>query len=153
MKIYLAAAWSRREEISTIAEKLRNLGVEITSNWLTEETTFDPKSGGREKFLRDRAYIDLNDIDRADALVRFTDVYIDRETHKSQQLVPIHLISGARMFEMGYAKAKGKTLYVVGGKQNVFDRLDGVVHVKDVDELYKIMSQEDYVERSSSAEV
>jgi nucleoside 2-deoxyribosyltransferase len=151
MKIYLAAAWSRREEISCVADRLRAVGIEITSNWLTEESALQTQA--TEKFLRDRAYLDLNDVDRADALVRFTDVYIDRETHKSQQLVPIHLISGARMFEMGYAKAKGKTLYVVGGKQNVFDRLDGVVHIKDVDELYKVMSQEDYVERSNRAKV
>ena len=90
------------------------------------------QSGSKERFLRERAYVDLQDIDRADALVRFADTPRTRS-------VPRALISGARMFEMGYAKAKGKTLYVVGGKQNVFDRLDGIVHVKDADALVRLL--------------
>ena len=135
MKIYLAAAWSRREEILSVAERLRAVGVEITSKWLTEESGM--MVGGEEKFLRERAYIDLEDVDAADALVRFTDT-----VPTDVSLVPKHLISGARMFEMGYAKARGKTLYVVGGKQNVFDRLDGIIHVKDVDALISLLSQE-----------
>jgi len=135
MKIYLAAAWRRREEILLVAEKLRSLGIEITSNWLTEET--DQQHTLTETFLRDRAYIDLRDVDAADAIVRFTD------NVKGVTMVPAHLISGARMFEMGYAKAKGKTLYVVGGKQNVFDRLPDVIHIQDVEELYRVLSQEE----------
>jgi nucleoside 2-deoxyribosyltransferase len=130
MRVYLAAAWGRRAEILRVADRLRLVGVEITSNWLTEEDGM--QSGSKERFLRERAYIDLNDVDRADALVRFADTPRTRKVAKS-------LISGARMFEMGYAKAKGKTLYVVGGKQNVFDFLDGIVHVKDADALVRLL--------------
>jgi hypothetical protein len=138
MRCYLAAAWSRREEISLIADRLRAVGVEITSNWLTEETAL--QTGAKEKFLRDRAYIDLADVDRADALVRFTDpeAFV---THTG--VPPRRLLSAARMVEMGYALAKGKTVYVVGGKQNVFDYLGSVVHVQDTDTLVKLLSQED----------
>lgn len=135
MRVYLAAAWSRRAEIEEVAVRLRKLGVEITSNWLTEEKA--QQTGAKEKFLRDRAYLDLRDVDEADAIVRFTDDF-----PAQANLVAKHFISGARHFEFGYAKAKGKTLYVVGGKQNVFDRLDGIVHVKDVDELCQVLSQE-----------
>jgi len=142
MRVYLAAAWSRREEIEEVAVRLRKLGVTVTSNWLTEEKA--QQTGAREKFLRDRAYLDLNDVDEADAIVRFADSTGDLNlTHDGVQLAPSHLMSGARHFEFGYAKAKGKTLYVVGGKQNVFDRLDGIVHVKDVDELCHVLSQEE----------
>jgi hypothetical protein len=138
VKVYLAAAWSRREEISAIADRLRDVGVEITSNWLTEETAL--QTGAKEKFLRDRAYIDLNDVDRADALVRFTDpTAIDGSVFAVER----RLLSAARMVEMGYALAKGKTVYVVGGKQNVFDYLGSIVHVQDVDALVKLLSQED----------
>ena len=115
-----------------MANRLRDVGVEITSNWLTEEEGM--QSGSKEKFLRERAYIDLQDVDRADALVRFADVPRTRQ-------VPRALISGARMFEMGYAKAKGKTLFVVGGKQHVFDRLADVIHVKDADALVRLLKQ------------
>jgi nucleoside 2-deoxyribosyltransferase len=136
MKVYLAAAWSRRAEIEEVAVRLRKLGVEVTSNWLTEEKA--QQTGAMEKFLRDRAYLDLNDVACADAIVRFT----DPEFIAKAAYVATSLASGARHFEMGYAKALGKTMYVVGGKQNVFDRLDGVVHLKDVDELCQVLSQE-----------
>ena len=132
MKIYLAAAWGRREEILRVADRLRLVGVEITSNWLTEEEGM--QSGSKERFLRERAYVDLQDVDRADVLVRFADMPRTRK-------VPRALISGARMFEMGYAKAKGKGLIVVGGKQHVFDRLADVIHVKDADALVRLLKQ------------
>ena len=132
MKIYLAAAWGRREEILRVADRLRLVGVEITSNWLTEEEGM--QSGSKERFLRERAYVDLQDVDRADVLVRFADTPRTRS-------VPRALISGARMFEMGYAKAKGKGLIVVGGKQHVFDRLADVIHVKDADALVRLLKQ------------
>ena len=132
MRVYLSAAWGRREEILRVANRLRLEGVEITSNWLTEEEGM--QSGSKERFLRERAYIDLQDVDRADALVRFADIPRTRK-------VPRALISGARMFEMGYAKAKGKGLIVVGGKQHVFDRLADVIHVKDADALVRLLKQ------------
>ena len=132
MKVYLAAAWGRREEILLVADRLQNVGVEITSGWLTEEEGM--QSGSKERFLRERAYVDLQDVDKADALVRFADVNLKRKVSRES-------VSGARMFEFGYAKAKGKTLYVVGGKQNVFDRLDGIVHVKNVDALVRLLKQ------------
>jgi nucleoside 2-deoxyribosyltransferase len=106
--------------------------VEITSGWLTEEEGM--QSGSKERFLRERAYVDLQDVDKADAIVRFADVNLKRKVDRA-------LVSGARMFEFGYAKARGKTLYVVGGKQNVFDRLDGIVHVKDVDALVRLLKR------------
>jgi nucleoside 2-deoxyribosyltransferase len=130
MRVYLAGAWGRREEILRVANRLRLVGVEITSNWLTEEADMHP--GSKERSLRERAYIDLQDIDRADVFVRFADVPRTRQ-------VPRALISGARMFEMGYAKAKGKTLFVVGGKQHVFDRLADVIHVKNADALVRLL--------------
>lgn len=135
MKIYLSAAWSRLDEISQVARELEALGVEITSCWLHEET-HSMTNGGMEKFLRERAYIDLADVDAADGIVRFAD-------QVSGALTPSRLMSGARHFEFGYAKAKGKTLYVVGGRQNVFDRLDGIVHVKDAAELKRLLCPEE----------
>ena len=130
MRCYLAAAWGRRAEILHVADRLRLEGVNITSSWLTEEEGM--QSGSKERFLRERAYVDLQDVDRADILVRFADMPRTRKVAKA-------LISGARMFEMGYAKAKGKGLVVVGGKQHVFDRLDGIVHVKDADALVRLL--------------
>jgi len=141
MKVYLAAAWGRRLEIAQVAEQLRALGIEITSRWLTEETDM---SSDRAQFLAERAEIDLADVDAADALVRFTDTLAPT--------VDGRLISGARMVEFGYAKARGKILYVVGGHQNVFDYLPGVVHVDDVNELCCVLTADHWLNFFSTFE-
>lgn len=135
-KVYLAAAWSRREEILGVAEELKKLGVVITSRWLTEEQGLQtrPTPG----FLRERAYIDLADVAASDVLVRFTDtletmgaIYDESEA----AWVPVNFVTGARHDETGYALGLGKTVFVVGGRQNIFDYLDRVIHLKDVEEL------------------
>jgi nucleoside 2-deoxyribosyltransferase len=130
MKAYLAAAWGRRLEILEVAHKLESVGVNVTSHWLTEES-------GQPLGNRERADVDLADVDRADTLVRFTDPEFFEETWVERRL-----LSGARMVEMGYALAKGKRVIVVGGKQNVFDWLGNVTHVADVDELVRLLLQE-----------
>jgi hypothetical protein len=70
----------------------------------------------------------LDDIDRADVLVRFSD-------DLSSPTVPSHLATGSRMGETLWALAHNKTVIVVGGYQCVFDYLPQVVHVKNVDVL------------------
>lgn len=139
MKVYLAAAWSRRAEIEQIAARLKAKGVEITSNWLYEETR--PPEVAHRSWMRERAHIDLGDVDRADAIVRFTDP--ETQTADPEADVDRRLLSAARMVEFGYAKAKGKALIVVGGHQNVFDFMTGVVHLPDADALVKYLSQEE----------
>lgn len=129
MYIYLAAAWSRKEEISKVAEELNKIpGVYVDSRWL-EERTFTYSGlpdviGEREA----RAQDDLADIRKSDLLVRFAD-------DLSQEMIPSRLASGARLFEMGYAYAIGKPIVVVGGYQAIFDYLSDVIHVKDANEL------------------
>lgn len=141
MRVYLAAAWGRRLEILAVAERLRSLGIEVTSRWLIEETDM---SNNRDQFLAERAEIDLADVDSADALVRFTDVLTPT--------VDSRLVSCARMVEFGYAKARGKRLYVCGGHQNVFDFLPGVIHIKDVDELCNVLVADHWLSFSTFEE-
>lgn len=125
MKVYLAAAWSRREEIRLIAEDLNTLPeIQVEARWLSEPSpevwTVD--------FLQQRAIADVQDVGSVEVLVRFTD-------DLSGPTVPSQLATGARMFEMGLAYALGKTIFVVGGTQPVFDYLPNIVHVKNVEEL------------------
>lgn len=127
MKVYLAAAFCRKDEILGIAEELRSLGIEVTSRWLVEQKDI-PTDRSRATFLAGRAQIDLDDIDRADVLVRFSD-------DLSSPTVPSHLATGSRMGETLWALAHNKTVIVVGGYQCVFDYLPQVVHVKNVDVL------------------
>lgn len=138
MKVYLAAAWSKRLEISQVADRLRAYGVIVTSRWLEEEST-DPRTTDKEDYLQERAEIDLQDIDEADVLIRFTD------TEQNQKVVASRLLSGARMVEFGYALGKGKRVFVVGGAQNIFDRLSWVTHFITVDKLIKYIRDEMYL--------
>ena len=125
MKIYIAAAWSRRAEMRKVARELRALGIEVNSRWLEEQ---DAPVHGREKHKRETAFIDVADVKSCDALVRFSD-------DLSGVYVPSHLATGARMFETGLAFALGKPVYVVGGKQNVFDSLPSMIHITDTEHL------------------
>lgn len=133
MKIYLAAAWSRQAEIREFAPELEGLGHEITSRWLYEQPA--PVGQDREQHLRETAFIDVQDVRKADILVRFTDSKFIR-----QEMVPGHLLSAARMFEFGLAWAEGIPVVVVGGIQNVFDRLPNVVHLPNKEALVKFLS-------------
>lgn len=129
MRLYLAAAWSRKNEIKSIADELNKLaiGLHVGSRWLEEP---DSIYGGDDvlSFRRERARIDIQDVKAADVLIRFTD-------DLTSEFVPSSLATGARMFEMGYAYAFGKEIIVVGGIQPIFDYLPGIVHVKNVSEL------------------
>lgn len=131
MKCYLAASWSRREEISKVADALRELGVEVTSRWLLPPAN-RPKTG-LAKFHRQRAMEDVEDVKASEILVRFTD-------DLSATMVPAKLATGSRMFEMGLAWAMGKPIIVVGGHQPIFDHLVNITHLKTTGELLRYLS-------------
>jgi nucleoside 2-deoxyribosyltransferase len=133
LRIYTAAAWSKRDTIKNIAAELEKLGVTITAHWLNEP--IPPKGAKPEKWRRETALVDIEDIKAADILVRFSDA-----ENMEKPTLPSNLVSGARMFEFGFAWALGKPIVVVGGRQNVFDYLPNVVHVKDVKALKKYLS-------------
>jgi hypothetical protein len=130
LRIYLAAAWSRRDEIAKVADDLVDAidGIEITSRWLREPTMFEAKKYRDEKFRRRRAQEDVVDVRRASMIVRFTD-------DLSGPTVPAKLATGARMFEMGMAYERGNKVVIVGGYQPIFDYLPGVIHLRHIDEL------------------
>lgn len=126
LKIYFAAAWGRRDEIRQIVEDLqRSLGIQSTSRWLYEPTSSIKKGDG---FRRRRAQEDVQDVLKADMLVRFSD-------DLSGRTVPAKLATGSRMFEMGLAYRAGKKIVVCGGHQPIFDYLPGITHVRHLGEL------------------
>lgn len=139
IKIYLAAAWGRRLEIKELSEKIKKLGFGITSRWLDQEDSGAfaalPNTEAKERFLRQHAVMDVQDVYSADILIRFSDA-----EEMKQPLVDSRLLSGARNFEMGLAYGLGKKLIVVGGYQNIFDRLANIQHVKDVSALMDLLA-------------
>ncbi len=100
MKVYLAALFSRRAEMETIADQIKAAGGEVTARWVY---------GGEEGLTRaEIAALDLEDVDRADTVVSFTH---PRGTMTS---------GGGRHVEFGYGLAKGKKVVLIGERENVF---------------------------------
>lgn len=119
MKVYLAARFSRFDELNLCRAELETLGISVTSRWLRggHEWVGTPDDEIPRDHLARFAAEDLEDLDVADMLVCFTE---------SPRSGPAR---GGRHVEFGYALAKGKPVIVVGHLENVFYALPDVVWV------------------------
>lgn len=115
-KIYLAARYSRRDEMRQIAYELEELhGHAVVSTWLMEINPLNTKLGDDSpEFYRETAQTDLADIDKADTFVFFAE----------DPLVGVP--RGGRHVEFGYAYATGKRMVVIGAEENIFHYLTDV---------------------------
>lgn len=106
MKVYLAGRYDRRLELLGYAGQLGRHHLS-TARWLTgaHEGATDPET------LVRYAAEDLEDIDRSDVLVVFTEDPSIGHT------------SGGRHVEMGYALASDIEVVVVGPIENIFHHL------------------------------
>ena len=110
LSVYLAARFSRRPELAGYADELAEHGIEVTSRWLrgghewsgTDDDALPPEVGAR--FAQE----DIEDIDRADVVVCFTEPPRSGPSR------------GGRHVELGYAYALNKDIVVVGPIENVF---------------------------------
>jgi len=102
LKVYVAAAYPMRTTAVWIASYLKEKGgCEITSCWLAIQDDWTTETARR----------DLFDIDRADVVVLYNPVeYANMGT-------------GGRHFEIGYGFARGKRIFILGEKSNVFHEL------------------------------
>lgn len=99
-KLYLAARFSRREEMEEKANILKRCGFDIVSRWVY---------GGEEGLTREQiAMLDLTDVDRADIVVSFT------EPEGS------YCPGGGRHTELGYALKGNKKIVIIGDREQVF---------------------------------
>ena len=90
MIAYLASAFARKEEMRRVRSELNNAGVCVNARWLDEH---DPPQTDQEKWLRENAFIDIQDVLACNIFVRFSD-------DLSVDYVPSNLATGARFFEM-----------------------------------------------------
>lgn len=110
MKIYIAASYSRREEVAQYAELLKQDGHEITSRWLSgahEHDGTDPSVWAAE---------DEEDVQAANCLLSFTE-------HADS---PVIRMRGGRHVEFGMAVALGLWLVLIGPRENCFHHLPEV---------------------------
>lgn len=121
-KVYIAARYSRRDEMRAVARLLYDVGIACTSRWLTENEPLDHKLGDQLPFFyAETAKVDLEDIDKAETLLFFAE-----NPH-------IGTPRGGRHVEFGYALAKGKRLVCIGGAENIFGFLPQVIHFPTVE--------------------
>ena len=110
MRIYLAARYSRREELCGYARILEAAGHEITSRWLDGGHQIPPDQeeavvrAEGERFARE----DIEDVRRAECVIAFTEQPREGTSR------------GGRHVELGLALAWEKRLRIVGPRENVF---------------------------------
>jgi hypothetical protein len=108
-RIYLASRFSKLKMMRTIAVRLEDLGHTVTSRWIwrTDTNIEDLTSDDAAIVARE----DLEDVIAADCLILFAETPRTTPTRHG------------RLVEFGAALALGKTIYTVGGPENVFGTL------------------------------
>ena len=121
MRVYIAARYSRKNEIARLVPIFGAHGISVCSRWLRETEALDCKlSDFSPEFCRDIAEVDLEDIEMCDAMVFFSEDPL------------VGTPRGGRHVEFGFALGLGKRIVVIGGAENIFHHLPGVVHYPDV---------------------
>ncbi len=128
LAVYLAARYSRKDEIKQKSLELIDMGINCTSRWLDEKcspTTTMAETG--DAFCLEVANTDIEDIDRADVLVLFT------------ENPEIPFVRGGRHFESGYAYAKGIQTLTCGPKENVFHHLQKIANFDNWETIKEVL--------------
>lgn len=99
MKIYIAGSLDAQARARELADKLISQGHVITSSWVFGLMD--------EKDRRQIAALELSQIDQSDALVELS-------------ALPGERIRGGKHYEAGYAKGRGKAVYLLGEKEHIF---------------------------------
>lgn len=121
--VYLAASFSRKEELSGYRERFEKMGIRVTSTWLDEPVPSHEHIGEQSfDYNRVQAEQDLIDIRDADVLILFSNG-LNSATR-----------GGGRFFEMGYAAAYGCPIIVVGEREIIFQFLPSVEVVETVEQ-------------------
>jgi hypothetical protein len=132
VKIYLAARYSRNDEMRGVRDVLTALGHEVTSAWIDQhngelEKSFTPDVLTAEPDMcAHYAQIDVDDLAAADTVISFTSADGGGK--------------GGRHIEFGLALGLGKRLIIVGPRENVFHTLPQVEHYPDWSRLVMALS-------------
>lgn len=121
MKLYIAAPFATRIATRKMAERIRAIGIEVTSRWLDEDESLPYTDERQSQCAAD----DIEDIRSADEFLLVS------STPSS---------TGGKHFETGYAWAIGKPVTIWGPRENVFHYMRGLMvipHDKDIIEHLK----------------
>lgn len=106
---YLAARYSRRDEMLGVRDVLETFGHTVTSRWIDGAHQAAPDDVDA---MRRFASEDLSDLRDAERVLVFTET--PREPHTNR---------GGRHVELGIAYALGKPILIVGPYENAFTTL------------------------------
>ncbi len=127
MKFYIAHNFAARDWLrEEIKPQFEAAGHTITSRWITEDLHL------MEENQAEAARHDIEDVERADGIVLFSDNFGDRPGR-------------GKYVELGYAIGRNKILFVVGENTScVFYNLPAVTHVQTVSEVLTIIHDRHY---------
>lgn len=119
MKIYVASAFGNKADVRHLYAVLRAAGHEITHDWTLEDAShLALNSPEFWRYIRDCGDRDLQGIDSADAVI-----------------VLVHPEMRDTRFEMGWALAKGKPVYVLDSDRALSVFLHRGIQVASIAEL------------------
>ena len=154
MKIYLAARYSRREELCVYRNELRALGYDVLARWLdgehqlandgtpigehgealvegvlrSGEVISEREQTQRAAALRQRfAQDDWEDVTAAELVINFTEPPRSKANR------------GGRHVEFGIALARGARVIVVGFRENIFHWLPRVEFCRSWEEVKALL--------------
>jgi nucleoside 2-deoxyribosyltransferase len=129
MRLYLAAQFSRRDELRNYGDELQKIGIDITSGWVYEPSSGEAM-GDNAAHTRQIADRDIRDIDRCNWLLLFTN---GPETR---------IVRGAHHFEAGYAYGRGIRVITVGPRDNVFHYLPCIRNFPTWEDAFEYLKRE-----------
>ena len=123
LRVYIAAPYSRKDEMNFVKSRLLEIGIGVTSSWLKEPHSPTAQMGDlSHEEHQTYALQDIADVRAADAMLFFTD---PTKT----------IIRAGRHVEFGMAVALNEfrfgnyPIFVVGqDRENIFHHLDNVSH-------------------------
>ena len=134
LNVYLAARFSRRDEMQAYADELAALGHGVTARWVVgppQSSHHPDQVAGHSLAYEERVSVeDLKDVSEADCIICFSEQ--PRETNTR----------GGRHVEFGLAVAADKRIILVGPRENVFHFLPVVENFPDWAALREALESE-----------
>ena len=118
-KIYLAARFSRRDELRGYRDDLQKYGQTVTSRWLDQGDQDNEGIVEQVAEASTHAYVDLHDVQEADMVVSFTENPYEVATR------------GGRHVEFGVGYILHKAMVIIGPRENIFHCCAGVEQFDD----------------------
>lgn len=127
MKVYLAARYSRRDEMRARRDQLARAGHIVTSCWLDQP--YEAAEALAPHLYARIAKQDLADLWNAEAVIAFTEpTSVPNDSR------------GGRHVEFGLAVAWHKAIFIVGPRENIFHYLVEALPCRDFDQALRTLN-------------